>query len=118
MRFLVDENLPLGIVEYLTAQGHDVLDIAASPFRGLSDKALWLKAAVEDRTIITRDLDFPVIGLKPYPHSRILLRVPPSFTAHQITELFILSLSKINLAIIRNKIVVVSPGLARMGAFR
>lgn len=118
MRFLVDENLPLGIVTYLSFLEHDVLDVAGSPFRGLSDKALWLKAAEEDRTIITRDLDFPILGLEPYPHSLILLRVPSTFTAHQITELFVLSLSKINLEGIRNKVVVVSPGLIRMGTFR
>jgi predicted nuclease of predicted toxin-antitoxin system len=56
LRFLVDENLPFEIIEYLQSINHDVFDVAASDIRGSLDKVLWSKAAEEKRIIITETL--------------------------------------------------------------
>lgn len=53
MRFLVDENIPVEIVEYLRSLGHDVLDIAVSEHRGATDTNLWQIATAENRVIVT-----------------------------------------------------------------
>lgn len=110
MRFLVDENLPFGIVEHLLSLNHDVLDVAASNLRGSSDKVLWAKAAKESRIIITRDLDFPIIGVKPKPFGLILIRIPSNFMASQIINIFKQSLQNIRFEELKNKVAVISSG--------
>lgn len=112
--FLVDENLPFSIVSYLESNNHDVLDVAATPLRGSPDKALWARAAADGRVIVTRDLDFPIPGLKPYPAGVILLRVPPDYTAMQITEVFTSSFSKMAQEELFHNVAVFSPGRIRI----
>ncbi len=114
MRFLIDENLPFGIVEHLLSLEHDVLDIAKSNLRGSSDKVLWSKAAEEKRIIITRDLHYPIFGLKPAPFGVILIRVPMNFKASQITNIFRESIKSIKFDELKNKVAVISPGRIRI----
>lgn len=113
MRFLIDENLPFGIAEYLLSLKHDVFDVAASNLRGSSDKFLWAKAATEKRIIITRDLDYPIPKLRPAPFGVILIRVPANFKASLITNIFKESVKKIEFEDLKNKIAVISPGRIR-----
>lgn len=114
LQFLVDENLPYGIVDYLSSQNHDVLDVVASPLRGSSGKVLWAIAAKEKRIIVTRDLDFPLRGLKPHPGGVILLRVPPNFTASQITEIFKKTFTKMKSEDFAGNVAVITPGKIRI----
>ncbi len=114
MLFLVDENLPFGIVEFLSSLKHDVFDVAASDIRGSSDKILWAKAAKEKRIIVTRDLDFPIPKLRPAPFGIMLIRVPETFKAKQITTIFKDSFKKRSRHEIKNKVVVISPGRIRI----
>lgn len=114
MRFLVDENLPFGIVEYLLSLKNDVFDVAASNMRGSSDKFLWSKAADEKRIIITRDLDYPIPKLRPAPFGVILIRVPSNFKAALITKIFMESVKKIKFEDLKNKIAIISPGRIRI----
>lgn len=114
MRFLIDENLPLGIAEFLASLNHDVLDVAVSPLRGASDKVLWSKAAEEKRIIVTRDLDYPIIGFKPAPYGVILIRVPSDFRSDQITRIFKESFKKTTFEEIKNKVAVIEPGKIRI----
>lgn len=114
MRFLVDENLPLEIIEYLLSVNHDVFDVAASDLRGSSDKILWSKAAEEKRIIITRDLDYPMPRLRPSPFGVILIRVPSDFKAAVIAKIFKEAIAKIDLEKLRNKVAVISPGKIRI----
>ncbi|MBI4699509.1 MAG: DUF5615 family PIN-like protein [Nitrospirae bacterium] len=114
LRFLVDENLPFGIVEFLSSFKHDVFDVAASNIRGSSDNILWAKAAKERSIIVTRDLDYPIPKLRPAPFGVILIRVPSDFKAALITSIFIDSVKKIKFENLKNKIVVISPGRIRI----
>ena len=114
MRFLVDENLPFGIIEFLSSLDHDVFDVAVSNLRGSSDQVLWTKAAEEKRIIITRDLDYPIVGLRPAPFGVMLIRVPSTFRADQITDTFKKSINKLDLELVENKVVVISPGKIRI----
>ncbi len=114
LRFLVDENLPFGIVEFLSSLKHDVFDVAASNLRGSSDKILWAKAAKEKSIIVTRDLDYPIPKLRPAPFGVILIRVPANFKALIITNIFKGSFKKIELHRLKNKVAVISPGRIRI----
>lgn len=114
LRFLVDENLPFEIVEYLQSINHDVFDVAASDIRGSSDSVLWFKATEEKRIIITRDLDYPMPRLKPAPFGVILIRVPSDFKAAIIARIFKEAVAKIELEKLKNKIAVINPGRIRI----
>jgi predicted nuclease of predicted toxin-antitoxin system len=114
LQFLIDENLPFGIVYHLRSLKQDVLDIADSNLRGSTDKILWSRAAKEKRIIVTRDLDYPIRGLRPAPFGLILLRIPPHYKASQITKLFVQSTKKINFSDLKNKVAVINPGRVRI----
>ena len=59
MRFLVDAQLPPRLAVWLAARGHDALHVGTLPDGlRLQDAAIWLKAASDDRIIVSKDKDF------------------------------------------------------------
>ena len=105
MRFLVDENLPVGVSESLRDHGHDVLHLAHSGHRGA--------AAQEERIIVTRDLDFPMPD-SPRPPGVVLVRVPDVFTGRQIARVISEFAASTALEQAIGAITVVSPGRVRV----
>ena len=93
--------------------GFSVSEVAARR-RGLSDKEVWALAAREGRVLVTRDLDFPLAGIRPAPPSVILLRAPDDATADQLAALLAPLLSMSHLAAIGNQVVSIQPGRMRM----
>lgn len=114
MLFLIDENLPLSITSYLQSLNYDVFDVAGSDLRGASDKFLWNKAATEKRILVTRDLDYPILGMSKTPYALILVRVPSEYTAAQITKLFKEAFAGIDTKKNKNNVMVISPGRIRI----
>ena len=114
MRFLVDENLPFSLIQFLRESGHDVFDVAASPLRGCPDERLWRLAAREGRVLVTKDLDFPFPQIRPYPQGLILIRVPDRFTGGQITRLFSKVLKATKVGDLEGRITVIAPGRVRV----
>src|SRR4051794_34086991 len=57
MRLLVDENIHADLVLWLRAQGHEVL-YAAETMKQARDPELLESARLENRVIVTDDLDF------------------------------------------------------------
>ena len=84
--FLVDENLPIDVVEVLREAGYDCLYVKEPSYRGAADSVLSRLAASEGRIVITRDLGFPVPP-PGGPPGLILLRVPPSLSRREIGEI-------------------------------
>ncbi len=58
MRLKLDENIPAGLVETLTALGHDVDTVPQEALTGHSDRKVWDAAQNVRRLLITQDLDF------------------------------------------------------------
>lgn len=58
MRIKIDENLPLSLVEILTAFGHDTEHVVTEGLTGRDDLAVWAAAQVEERFLITQDIRF------------------------------------------------------------
>lgn len=58
MRFKVDENLPVEIVEILGRGGHDAVTVMEQGLSGSSDRSLASICQDEGRAIVTLDLDF------------------------------------------------------------
>jgi predicted nuclease of predicted toxin-antitoxin system len=58
MRFLADMGIALRIVQWLRAAKHDALHLRELSLGKLADQEIFDKAAVEQRIILTFDLDF------------------------------------------------------------
>jgi len=58
VRFLLDMGLSVGVVRYLLEQGHDALHLRDQQLQRTDDNAIVCKACLEERVILTHDLDF------------------------------------------------------------
>lgn len=67
MRFKIDENLPVGVLELLRGRGHDVLTVVDQRLGGAADSAVASACRTEQRTLVTLDLDFA--DIRAYPPS-------------------------------------------------
>lgn len=71
MNILVDENIPVSVVEVLREEGHDVRDLRGTDLEGSTDRYLWKLAQHEGRIFITTDNDFK--ALRRTPHHGLLI---------------------------------------------
>jgi predicted nuclease of predicted toxin-antitoxin system len=80
MRFKIDENLHDDVAALLVAAGHDVQTVYDEGLRGSIDEVIAEHCRIEDRALVTLDLDFA--DIRTYPPAghpgMIVLRV-----AHQ-----------------------------------
>jgi len=113
MRWLIDEGMPKLLVDWLVARGDDVLDVAASPFKGSTDDALWKLAVDERRVVITRDVGFAPIRRAPPPPGLILVRGPDWYHADAILELIQTGLSCVHADSVYGVLTVIRPGRVR-----
>ena len=76
MRFLADENIHGGIVQWLRSQGHDVL-WATETLQGVDDDVLLRIAQQQERLLLTADLDFRELVFRERltSHGVVLLRI-------------------------------------------
>jgi predicted nuclease of predicted toxin-antitoxin system len=93
MKLKVDENLPIRVVEILRELDHDAHTALDEGLKGASDARLWRAAQVEDRILLTQDLDFSDERLfAPGTHAGIILvrlRMPSRVRiAWRIEEVF------------------------------
>lgn len=58
MRIKLDENLPLALQSGLGDLDHDVHSVFDGNLAGEPDDKIWHACAVEERFLITQDLDF------------------------------------------------------------
>lgn len=65
MRFKIDENLPVEVVEVLRHHGHDATSVCEQGLAGVADPAVAAVCQVEKRAIVTLDLDFS--DIRHYP---------------------------------------------------
>lgn len=80
MKIKLDEQFPYGLVDVLTAMGHEAHSVIQENLQGRSDEVIWRAAQSEGRFLITQDLDFAdVRKYAPGSHHGILLlrlRIP------------------------------------------
>jgi predicted nuclease of predicted toxin-antitoxin system len=65
MKFKVDENLPLEVMELLRSFGHDAMTAIEQQLNGRSDSELAAACQRESRCLVTLDLDFS--DIRTYP---------------------------------------------------
>lgn len=79
MRFLVDQNVPRGVVDGLRKDGHDVT-WAQTACPGADDEVLLDQAQQENRLVLTFDTDFGTLAFHrdlPASSGIILFRLTP-----------------------------------------
>jgi predicted nuclease of predicted toxin-antitoxin system len=113
MRFLIDENLPAAILELLVSSGHETVYLPRTIHRGSSDDLLWRLAADEDRILVTRDLDFPLLDQDRQVPGLVLMRVPDTFNRQQVAAVFAEFMQTNDFQQLEGRVTVVSPGRSR-----
>jgi predicted nuclease of predicted toxin-antitoxin system len=78
MKCKLDENFGLRCVEILTAAGHDVSTVAGQGMSGATDKALIEACRLEERCLVSLDLDFanPLRFPPANCHGIVVVRLP------------------------------------------
>ncbi len=62
MRFLVDNQLPLALRDFLVGKGHDAVHVLDIGMAGASDIEVSQLALKDGRAIITKDEDFSILA--------------------------------------------------------
>ena len=65
MKFKIDENLPVEFAQILQSAGHDAATVLDETLSGAPDMQVVVVCLLEDRAIVTVDLDFADIRLYP-----------------------------------------------------
>jgi predicted nuclease of predicted toxin-antitoxin system len=92
MRIKIDEDLPLALIDELSALGHEVDHVKTSNLAGRKDPDVWSVARREDRLLITQDVKFTdarVLEVGPHP-GFILLRLTQGYVSilQRVVEVF------------------------------
>ena len=89
LALLTDENIAYPVIEFLRAQGFDVVDVAALGLLGKSDKEVLAVAHGQNRLVVTQDSDFGTLTLAArQPFTGIIYLKPghirPEFTIESL----------------------------------
>ena len=89
LRFKIDENLPVEIADLLTDAGYEAETVWSEHIQGSSDKELLELCQVENRIMVTLDMDFSDIRkYKPEDYQGIILLRITSQSKHSVISLF------------------------------
>lgn len=58
MRFLIDQNLPIGLLDVLIVLGHEALHVRQLGLSTASDHLIWNTAVTLEAVIVSKDSDF------------------------------------------------------------
>jgi predicted nuclease of predicted toxin-antitoxin system len=113
LRFLIDENLPADLAPGLVTTGHDVRAMADSEHRSADDLAVWRLAIAERRTLVARDLDFPLPKALGRPPGLVIMRPRWNARGAEVRHLFADFLSRVELSSLEGAVTTVEPGRFR-----
>jgi len=108
-RILVDENVPISVMEWLKKRGLSVQRVSEIGLRGARDKSVARYAVKNKMTILTLDTDFAHIYHNVFRGSLgvIVVRVKPLTTLY-IIEALDTTLKKIKLDEIQKKLAIIT----------
>jgi predicted nuclease of predicted toxin-antitoxin system len=89
MRFLADMGVAIRVVEWLRDQGHDAVHLREEGLQRMADDKIFRKAIVENRVLLTFDLDFgEIVAFSGRQKAKVVLfRLQNTRTPHLIERL-------------------------------
>jgi predicted nuclease of predicted toxin-antitoxin system len=76
MRFLIDDQLPVGLARWIEAQGTIAQHVSDVGLTGQVDRQIWRYAATAAAIIVTKDSDFSILRrLEPHGPAVVWLRI-------------------------------------------
>jgi len=115
VKFKLDENLGSRTADTLTEFGHDVQTVSQEKLNGADDIRLFQVCALEDRCLITLDLDFAdVLRFPPSTGAGIAVLRPPGAVSLNLLSALVRSLlAGIENEPISGRLWIVEPGRIR-----
>ena len=112
---LVDENVPISVMEWLKKKKLDAIRVSQTHLRGTTDQNIAEYAIKNNMIILTLDTDFAYIYHTIHPNKLtvIVVRVKPP-TPNNIIQTLNTTLKKIKLKDIENKLTIITKTKARI----
>jgi predicted nuclease of predicted toxin-antitoxin system len=115
MRIKLDENIAASSAVRLTALGHDVHTVIEEELGGRADSDIWTAAQLEERFLITQDLDFSDSRrFAPGSHAGVLLVRLPDAEQWRISDYLVAWLSTPDASTWERCFVVATPNKVRV----
>lgn len=115
IRIKVDEDLPVGVAERLSAAKHDAVTVVEETLTGTPDEELWNVVQREKRCLFTADKGFANAQLHPLgTHNGIVLLRLARESRSGYVRLIDTVLDRLDLESVSGAIVVVTPEVIRI----
>lgn len=72
MKLLVDNQLPLALARWLAASGDDAVHVLDLGLETATDRVVWDRALLDERIVVSKDLDFFHLANRPDDRGRLL----------------------------------------------
>ncbi len=72
MKFLIDNQLPLLLADYLRQHGHDCVHVLEIHLDEADDAAIWAQAERDERIVVSKDDDFVFLANRPNQTGKLL----------------------------------------------
>jgi predicted nuclease of predicted toxin-antitoxin system len=117
MRFLVDEDLPLSLVDVFERHEHEALHVVDAGIRGATDEQVARYARENEMCLVSGDLDFS--DVRAYPprehHGIVVVRAPRNATSEVIAGIVESFLAREDIVDdLPGRLAIVEPGRARV----
>jgi predicted nuclease of predicted toxin-antitoxin system len=116
MKFLVDEDLPVAVVEMLRTVGHEATHIRAIGLGGKPDRVIF--AAAQDRQAVLMSADLGFGNIRAYPlgthHGIAVLRFPDYFRRSDIVNLAHRFIQSSDLTTLQGALAIITPTSVRI----
>mgnify|MGYP001593457626 FL=1 len=116
MRFFLDENIPLSVLDFIASFGFKVDHVKNIGMHGARDKQIAEYAKKQKAVLITKDLEFGNLLIYPSGshYGLLILKLPYTFSADQIAKTLSDFLTKIDTKDLANSITVLEIGRYRI----
>ena len=115
MRLLANENVFEPVIEYLRAEGHEVVSCRGTNLSGASDDEVYRKAVEDNLIIVTMDKDF--LRMKRFPPQAcggIVVAKIYRRSVDETTRIFRERFGELSEESIRGRLVIISPERVRV----